>query len=218
LRLNNINTGNNIKAIPVIIQYSMNFLNTGIVPFLNVVNGFRNNTGHRQIMVLNMYVDGDNCVLKNMYLNAANKHNLSLIQDPHFFNAGFDLFLPEDQTFTSECANKSSSNVKCSAKVFHINDILTSYFTGYYMYPRSSLSKTPLRLANSVGIIDAGYRGPLIGMFDCLTNAEYKVDEFTRLLQICAPNLMPIFVRVVDSVEELSVETSRGEGGFGSTG
>lgn len=200
----------------------MDFLNTGIVPFLNVVNGFRNNTNHEQIMVLNMYVvDSENNVLKNTYLNAANKHNLSLIQDPHFFNAGFDLFLPEDQTFTSGCANKSSFQVKCSAKIFHIsNDInnLTSYFTGYYMYPRSSLSKTPLRLANSVGIIDAGYRGPLIGMFDCLTNAEYKVDGFTRLLQVCAPNLMPIFVRVVDTVEELSSETRRGEGGFGSTG
>ena len=197
----------------------MDFLNTGIVPFINVVNGFRNNTSHRQIMVLNMYVDSDNYVLKTMYLNAANKHNLSLIQDPHFFNAGFDLFLPEDQTFTSGCANKSSADVKCSAKIFHINENdLSSYYTGYYMYPRSSLSKTPLRLANSVGIIDAGYRGPLIGMFDCLTNVEYKVDEFTRLLQVCAPNLMPIFVRVVYSVEDLSSETRRGEGGFGSTG
>jgi dUTP pyrophosphatase len=198
----------------------MDFLNTEIVPFINVVNGFRNNTNHREIMVLNMYVDSENSVLKNTYLNAANNHNLSLIQDPHFFNAGFDLFLPEDQTFTSGSVNKSSSNVKCSAKIFHLdnnNDNVTSY-SGYYMYPRSSLSKTPLRLANSVGIIDAGYRGPLIGMFDCLTNAEYKVDGFTRLLQVCAPNLMPIFVRVVDTVEELSSETRRGEGGFGSTG
>ena len=30
---------------------------------------------------------------------------------------------------------------------------------GYYLYPRSSISKTPLILANSVGIIDSGYRG-----------------------------------------------------------
>ena len=202
----------------------MNFLNTEFVPFLNVVNGFRNNTSHKQLMVLNMYVNSDNNLLKNTYLNAANKHNLSLIEDPHFFNAGFDLFLPEDQTFTSGGANKSSFEVKCSAAIYDIdnnndNDTLTSHFTGYYMYPRSSLSKTHLRLANSVGIIDAGYRGPLIGMFDCLlTNAEYKVDGFTRLLQICAPNLMPIFVRLVDAVEDLSQQTRRGEGGVGSTG
>ena len=85
------------------------------------------------------------------------------------------------------------------------------------MYPRSSLSKTALRLANCTGIIDAGYRGPLIGMFDCLTDT-HEILKFTRLLQICAPNLMPTFVRVIDTVEELGPETSRGEGGFGSTG
>ena len=85
------------------------------------------------------------------------------------------------------------------------------------MHPRSSLSKTDLRLANSTGIIDAGYRGPLIGMFDCLKDG-YQVSKFTRLLQICAPSLMPIYVRVVDTIDELGPETSRGEGGFGSTG
>jgi dUTPase len=54
-------------------------------------------------------------------------------------------------------------------------------------------------------------------MFDCLTDT-YEISEFTRLLQVCAPNLMPIFVKVVDAVGELGPETSRGEGGFGSTG
>jgi dUTP pyrophosphatase len=168
-------------------------------------------------MVLNLFVDNNN-VLKNTYLNAAHKHNLSLLEDPHFFNAGFDLFLTADQIFTSDTVNKTSFNVKCSAKIVNISDDnLTSYYTGYYMYPRSSLSKTALRLANCTGIIDAGYRGPLIGMFDCLTDT-YEILKFTRLLQICAPNLMPTFVRVIDTVEELGPETSRGEGGFGSTG
>jgi dUTP pyrophosphatase len=198
----------------------MDFFNSinSTVPLTNVINGFQNNTSIKQIMVLNLFIDSHNNVLKNGYLNAANKHNLSLITDPHFFNAGFDLFLPEDYRFSKNLVNKANFNVKCSAKIMNISDDnLTSYFTGYYMYPRSSLSKTALRLANSVGIIDAGYRGPLIGMFDCLTDT-YDVLEFTRLLQICAPNLMPIFVRVIDTVEELGPETSRGEGGFGSTG
>jgi dUTP pyrophosphatase len=208
----------------------MNFLNNinsvyatssaSSAPFASlpsVINGFQNNTCHKQIMVLNLFVDQHN-VLKNTYLNAAHKHNLSLMEDPHFFNAGFDLWLPEDQIFTSDIVNKSNFEVKCSAKIVNISDDnLTSYYTGYYMYPRSSLSKTVLRLANCTGIIDAGYRGPLIGMFDCLTDT-YEVLKFTRLLQICAPNLMPIFVRVIDTVEELGPETSRGEGGFGSTG
>ena len=200
----------------------MDFLNSinSMVPLPEVINSFAKNTGLKQIMVLNLFVNqlSDNNVLKNGYLNAANKHNLSLIEDPHFFNAGFDLFLPEDYWFSKDIVNKTNFNVKCSAKIVNISDDnLTSYYTGYYMYPRSSLSKTALRLANSVGIIDAGYRGPLIGMFDCLTET-YEVLEFTRLLQICAPNLMPIFVRIIDTIEELGPETSRGEGGFGSTG
>jgi dUTP pyrophosphatase len=200
----------------------MDFLNSinSMVPLPNVINSFANNTGLKQIMVLNMFVEqiSDNNVLKNGYMNAANKHNLSLIEDPHFFNAGFDLFLPEDYRFSKNVVNKVTFKVKCSAKIVNISDDnLTSYYTGYYMYPRSSLSKSALRLANSVGIIDAGYRGPLIGMFDCLTET-YEVPEFTRLLQICAPNLMPVFVRIIDTVEELGPETSRGEGGFGSTG
>ena len=197
----------------------MDFLQDNSVSLPNVINSFRNNTSRKQIMILNLFVDDISQELKNVYLSAAYKHNLSLIEDPHFCNSGFDLFLPEEQTFTSDSVNKATFKVKCSAKFVNMSDDnLTSYYTGYYMYPRSSLSKTFLRLANSVGIIDAGYRGPLIGMFDCVQNTDYQVDKLTRLLQVCAPDLMPIFVRVVSLVDELSSETSRGEGGFGSTG
>jgi dUTP pyrophosphatase len=87
---------------------------------------------------------------------------------------------------------------------------------GYFMFPRSSLSKTPLMLANHTGIIDAGYRGPLIGAFRNLLGEEYVVEEHTRLLQVCHPSLCPIYV-VLSNEDELS-STARAEGGFGSTG
>ena len=90
-----------------------------------------------------------------------------------------------------------------------------TYSTGYYLYPRSSLSKTNLRLANSVGIIDAGYRGNVCGIFDCLQSGF--LPAHARLVQICAPNLAPILLEIVDSVEKLSAPTERGTGGFGST-
>jgi dUTP pyrophosphatase len=98
-----------------------------------------------------------------------------------------------------------------------------SYNTGYYMHPRSSLSKTQLRLANSTGIVDAGYRGHLIGMFDVVNSPPDRVSEYCgaiydRYLQICAPGLVPIIVEIVDYREELGEETARGGGGFGSTG
>jgi dUTP pyrophosphatase len=121
--------------------------------------------------------------------------------------------------------NKLDLQVCCSARMYL--DSGKNFNTGYYMYPRSSLSKTQLRLANSVGIIDAGYRGHLMGMFDvvnidpCKKNdmeADYCGNVYDRYLQICAPGLVPIIVEIVNSKQDLGDETERGEGGFGSTG
>ena len=75
--------------------------------------------------------------------------------------------------------------------------------------------KTPLRMSNSVGIIDSGYRGNLIGLVDNLSNEDYVVKSGTRLFQICSPTLNnPIKLEIV---QELS-ETERNDSGIGSTG
>ena len=160
-----------------------------------------------KVMLLKLYVHGDD-ELKQLYRDAANKHNDSIVSTS-YFDAGFDLFCPLDQPYTSTSVNKLDFQVSCSAKIF-------GTYMGYYMYPRSSLSKTPLRLANSVGIIDSGYRGHLIGMFDAKCDGQFA--KYDRYMQLCAPNLMPIFVQVVDTLEELGEPTERGDGGFGSTG
>jgi dUTPase len=44
------------------------------------------------------------------------------------------------------------------------------------------------------------------------------VEKYDRLLQICAPGLVPIVVEIVNTMEELGSQTERGTGGFGSTG
>ena len=75
----------------------------------------------------------------------------------------------------------------------------------------------PLRLANSVGIIDAGYRGNLMAVFDNISNLDYNVDLHQRLVQICTSTLEPFMVSVHTDQSELD-STSRGSGGFGSTG
>ena len=49
-------------------------------------------------------------------------------------------------------------------------------------------------------------------------DADYYAKVNDRLLQICAPGLIPIYVEIVDAVYELGIETERGSGGFGSTG
>jgi dUTPase len=194
-----------------------------------------------KVMHLKIFITGSNN-LKNMYYAAVNKHNNSLLNN-RFIDAGFDLFLPEHDD-PNECdkwgdsvrffgtgwdvspVNKIDFKVKCSAQM--ICDSGKIFNTGYYMYPRSSLSKTKLRLANSVGIIDAGYRGNLIGMFDVVNVNETEKDrdrEYDyyakvndRLLQICAPSLVPIYVEIIEDIYELDISTERGDGGFGSTG
>jgi dUTP pyrophosphatase len=199
--------------------------------FSSFLNKLTTETNHKKAMVLIVFVDSDDSVLKNMYIDAANNHNNKIMNDPYYYDAGFDLFLPKDDTnvgtkfFASKTnfhVNKVDFKVKCSALI--IKDDLTHTYTPFYTYARSSISKTPLRLANNQGIIDAGYRGSLIGMFDCIfkdTNnveCDYYVEPYTRLLQVCAPSLMPVYVRIVNTIDELGGPTSRGSGGFGSTG
>jgi dUTP pyrophosphatase len=83
----------------------------------------------------------------------------------------------------------------------------------YWLTPRSSISKTPWRLANSMGLIDATYRGVLIAALD---GPEDPVPG-TRLVQLTAADLVPwTEVRVV--AELPGPATVRGAGGFGSTG
>lgn len=185
--------------------------------FDDFISVFDMNTNHPCVMRLNLFVDGDS-ELKAKYLDHARNHNKKLIDECHFYDSGFDLFLLDaGRKFTSGGVNKVDFQVRCSAQIVKCSNIGDKFYTGYYVYPRSSLSKTALRLANCTGIIDAGYRGHLIGMFDCL-NDEFCPELYDRLVQICAPNLMPIFVNVVDTMEALGPNTSRGDGGFGSSG
>ena len=84
------------------------------------------------------------------------------------------------------------------------------------IYPRSSNSKTDLYLTNHVGVIDSGYRGEIMFKFrpvPSLMNARiYRPGD--RVGQLI---IMPIPHIEFAEVTELS-ETTRGEGGFGSTG
>ena len=125
-------------------------------------------------------------------------------------DSGIDLFSPETITVKPGETVKINLQIKCEA----LHDTIENTNVSYYLYPRSSIIKTPLRLANSVGIIDAGYRGNIIACVDNIKNVPHTITQGDRLFQICAGNLEPIVFKLV---EELS-NTQRGSGGFGSTG
>jgi dUTP pyrophosphatase len=90
------------------------------------------------------------------------------------------------------------------------------------MFPRSSISKSSLFLANAVAVVDSGYRGECLFRFkidaglvnassDLSKAARYKKgDKIGQMVILPYPTIEPEFA------EELS-ETERGEGGFGST-
>jgi len=180
-----------------------------------------------KFMYLKIFIETTNDnELKNIYINAAKIHNEKIMTHDNnkkmYIDAGFDLFSPEINYNANQIPIKVDLGICCSAQIYdgtQIDKQLTN--TGYYMYPRSSLSKTALRLANSVGIIDSGYRGNLIGMFDSATpyiNSHFTYPIHNRHLQICAPGLIPIVVEIVETKECLGEKTLRGDGGFGSTG
>lgn len=125
-----------------------------------------------------------------------------------FYNgdSGVDLYSNDEIIVEQFKVGTVDMNIQCE-----MINIQTQKFVSYYLVPRSSISNTSFQLANSVGIIDAGYRG----------NIKAKVRNFNsnetlppgRYFQIVSPDLKPIKVNIV---EELSV-TARGFFGFGST-
>jgi len=122
----------------------------------------------------------------------------------HTGDAGLDLFVVENQTIPAKSTKPIPLQIACE----NLDN------KAYYLFPRSSISKTPLRLSNSIGLIDAGYRGELIGMVDNIYDKDFQVKRGERYFQLVAVDSSPVEFELVD---ELSV-SSRGEGGFGSTG
>ena len=123
-------------------------------------------------------------------------------------DSGIDLFCPEDIEILPGETVSIDFKIKCCLNHGSLN-------YPYFIFPRSSISKKPIRLANCVGIIDKGYRGTLKGMFDNIKTEPYTVKKGERIIQLCAPNLCPIEkVNIVDKLDD----TIRGEKGFGSSG
>jgi dUTP pyrophosphatase len=82
------------------------------------------------------------------------------------------------------------------------------------LFPRSSIVKTLLTMANSVGVIDSGYRGEVKVVFDPGSRPKKNYEVGDRVAQLI---IMPF--PKVEPVEAVDLsDTDRGSGGFGSTG
>ena len=86
------------------------------------------------------------------------------------------------------------------------------------LFPRSSVSKTDLRLANAVGVVDSGYRGEITfrykfekGTYFASLKRFEAGDRIGQLLILPYPEIQ------LNEHSELS-DSERGKGGYGSTG
>ena len=155
-------------------------------------------------MSFTLYIKTNNPYLKEAYAKRAN----------HEGDSGVDLYFPDNGIIPAMYNNKVMTSkidfeIKCQMK-------LRDKPIAYMLVPRSSISKTGLRMANSIGIIDSTYRGHIMAAVDNFGHS-YQVKQGERLFQIIAPNLAPLKVVVLGDDEDFE-DTTRGSGGFGSTG
>ena len=123
-------------------------------------------------------------------------------------NAGVDLYLPNKIAFEPGEKKLVSMGVRAIM-------VDNGAYKHYWMVPRSSISKTGLMMLNSVGVIDKTYRGELMAFLWNTTTSTIVIEAGNRLVQIVDGDMSDITaIRIVDSLPT----SSRGEGGFGSTG
>lgn len=124
----------------------------------------------------------------------------------HETDAAADLYAKEDYVVPAHSmGNKIGTGVRIALPEGWVAHIA----------PRSSIgAKTPLRLSNMLGIIDAHYRGELIILFDNISDSDYIIHANDRIAQLW---VCPSYHFQAQVVEELE-GTDRGEGGIGSTG
>lgn len=134
--------------------------------------------------------------------------NATIPSKANMYDAGFDL--------TATGIDDSDIN---NGVVVYSTGLSIEIPDGYvgYIFPRSSIYKKDIRLSNSVGVIDSGYRGEIKCIFDLnyMDIGSYNLYEIgDRVAQLI---IMPIPTINLLEVSDLS-DSERGIGGFGSSG
>lgn len=123
----------------------------------------------------------------------------------HEGDAGLDLRIVEDMQLEGGETKLAPLGVKIA---------LPSGTVGL-LFPRSGLAvKRCISLANSVGVIDAGYRGEVKAALVNESDDTQKLEAGERVCQLVIVPFCPCSISERESLDE----TERGEGGFGSTG
>lgn len=118
-------------------------------------------------------------------------------------DAGADIFALEDTTIKANTTELVRTGIAVSMPAGYMIQI----------YPRSGLSyKTPLRVANSVGIVDHLYNKEIKVILENTGNEDYTIKAGDKIAQMLIMPTPMIIWEEVDNIED------SGRGGFGSTG
>ena len=173
-------------------------------------------TGNKKI-----FVDAITEKTNNIFTKALEKYHSYAIELPmtvdvlsgakvptfaHDTDAAADLYAMADQVIPAHSyGNKIGTGVKIQLPEGWLAMIL----------PRSSMgTKTPLRLSNSIGLIDSGYRGELGILYDNTSDKDYTITAGDRIAQLLVMPSYRFKANVVDTLED----SDRGETGFGDSG
>ena len=123
----------------------------------------------------------------------------------HTYDAGYDL------------KTRKETSVFPQDTEFIPTGVCVEIPSGYVglLFPRSSISKTPLRMANSVGVIDSGFTGEIqVPLYNTSEVEIRDIEQYDKIAQLVIVPCMNFELEPVDKLDS----TERGEGGFGSTG
>jgi len=159
-------------------------------------------------------------------------------------DAGFDIVAVSEPKVVGSIYQglyyKSISHIEYDTEIVVSPEKIGEDYEFYMLlYPRSSIIKTNLILANSVGVIDSGYRGNIKVCFKYIVqpedmkivegktfrgkeakgvvtsiNPQRIYQQGDRIAQLIPCQHNELMIEYVSNMEK----TSRGEGGFGSTG
>lgn len=156
--------------------------------------------------ILDYFQEGDD--LMNVRVKRLNE-NAKLPTYATDGSACFDLYACEDVTLPVLSTKKVPLGLAFEVPKGHV----------MLLFPRSSTGlNTPLRMSNSVGVIDSDYRGEVCCLYDNEgVNSSYIDHRIRKGDRIAQGMIIPVEQVSFLEVDGLS-ETERGNGGFGSTG
>jgi dUTP pyrophosphatase len=130
----------------------------------------------------------------------------------------------DDKAFVPRHMTEGAAGMDLTATSMDFTEKFVEYGTGLavaipegyvgLLFPRSSISKMEMSMANSVGVIDSDYRGEIkvrLRYKQPIPSFLYAVGE--RVAQLVIVPYTQVEAQLVDILPD----TARGEGGFGST-